>query len=332
MATQWSPDDVLRLASSYQPACILAAAADLDLFTALAGRQLAAQTLAKELQVDLRGLRVLLDALTALHLLTKKANKYAVPHDVADILSEGGEMSKLSMVRHQANCLRHWVQLPSVIKTGKRAERTSSIRGEAADQAAFIEAMDNVSAPMAGPLVAQLRPLEFRHLLDIGGASGTWTIALLRAAPQARATIFDLPGVIPFARARLAGAGLADQVTFVEGDFYTDQLPGGADFAWLSAIIHQNSRQQNRELCAKIHAALVPGGQIAIRDIILDESRTSPVPGALFAVNMLVNTPAGGCYTLQEIKEDLETVGFAEVTLWHQGEAMDSVIRAVKPK
>lgn len=332
MARQWSPDDVLKLASSYQHGCVLAAAADLDLFTTLAGKQLTVGAIARELGAEPRGTAMLLDALAALELLVKQGDTYSVPTDVAEVLTAGGRMSRLAMVQHQANCLRRWTQLGRVVKTGQPAERVSSIRGEDADQAAFIEAMDNISGPMAGPLVATLRPLEFRHALDIGGASGTWTIALLRAVPGARATIFDLPEVIPFARARIAQAGLADRVRFVEGDFYKDPLPSGADFAWISAIIHQNSPAQNRDLYQKVSAALEPGGTIAIRDIVMDPSRTRPVGGAMFAINMLTATTAGGTYTFEEIRSDLEASSFGEVTLWRQGEWMDSVVRAAKPK
>jgi predicted O-methyltransferase YrrM len=330
MVRQWSPDDVLKMASSYQPACVLAAAVDLDLFTVVGGRSLTAAAISRELNGDPRATAILLDALAAMELLAKQGEQYRVPPEVAEILTAGGKLTKLAMVQHQGNCMRRWVQLAQVVKAGQPAGRAASIRGEQADQAAFIEAMDNISAPMAGPLVGTLQPLAFTHLLDIGGASGTWTIALLRAVPAARATIFDLPGVIPFAKARVAGAGLAGRVEFVKGDFYHDALPPGADFAWVSAIIHQNSPAQNRDLYAKVHAALEPGGTIAIRDIVMDESRTRPVGGALFAINMLTATQAGGTYTLGEIRSDLEGCGFSDVTLWRQGEWMDSVVRAVK--
>ncbi len=330
MAGSWGPDEVLAMASSYQAACVLAAAAELDLFTSLQGQPLPAGEIARQIQAEPRATAVLLDALAALGLLEKEQDLYSVPHAVENVLTDGGELSKLAMVQHQANCLRRWADLARVVKTGEPAERPPSIRGADADQAAFIEAMDNVSAPMAGPLVGELQPLAFTHLLDIGGASGTWTIALLRAVPDATATIFDLPTVVPFARARIAAAGLADRVAFAEGDYHADPLPAGADFAWISAIIHQNSREQNRALYRKVHDALQPGGQIAIRDIVLDETRTRPVRGALFAVNMLVGTEGGGCYTLAEIREDLEAAGFGEVALWREGEGMDSVVRAVK--
>jgi 2-C-methyl-D-erythritol 4-phosphate cytidylyltransferase len=50
------------------------------------------------------------------------------------------------------------------------------------------------------------------------------------------------------ARQRLASTGLLDRIQLVAGDFYKDKLPTGHDLALLSAIIHQNSPEQNVEL------------------------------------------------------------------------------------
>ena len=86
----------------------------------------------------------------------------------------------------------------------------------------------------------------------MGGASGTWTLSFLRAVPAATATIFDLPDAVEQARQRLAGTEFERRVTLVAGDFYLDQLPAGADFAWVSAICHQHSRRHNRELFTRI--------------------------------------------------------------------------------
>ncbi len=130
----------------------------------------------------------------------------------------------------------------------------------------------------------------------------------------------------------MAEAGLSDRVTFVPGDFYADPLPAGADFVWLSAIAHQNSREQNRELFGKIHAALDAGGSVIIRDIVMDESRTRPAGGAMFAINMLVGTEAGGTYTFEEYRADLEAAGFFDVKLLRRDEWMDSLIQARKRK
>jgi len=174
-------------------------------------------------------------------------------------------------------------------------------------------------------------PPNFRHLLDVGGASGTWTLAFLRAVPEAVATIFDLPDAIEQARRRIAQSPLADRIALVAGDFYTDPLPAGADFAWLSAIAHQHSRRHNRALLAKVHAALAPGGRGALRDVVMEPERTRPLDGALFAVNMLVNTPCGGTFTFEEFAEDLLAAGFEHPTWRVKQPGMSNVVEAFKP-
>ncbi|MGQ9651449.1 MAG: methyltransferase [Phycisphaerae bacterium] len=328
MPRKWTSEEILDLSRAYQPACVIAAAADLDLFTAIADQEITADTFAGQLQVDLRGLTVLLDAMTSMGLLHKCHGRYRAPLEVSAALSADSPQSVLPMVQHTANCMRRWVHFARVVKTGRPAERTPSIRGEAADQAAFIGAMHVVSGPVADRVVSDIHPPPFRHLLDIGGASGTWTMAFLRLAPQATATIFDLPEVIPMAERRLRQAGFAERVKLVAGDFYVDKLPAGADLVWLSAIAHQNSRRQNRELLAKIHDVLIPGGMLLLRDVVMNDDHTAPPGGAMFAVNMLVNTEGGGTYSLSEYREDLEASGFTHVRRLREDPWMNSVIQA----
>ncbi len=315
---------------AYQPSCVLTAAADWDVFTVLARESQSAVSLAERLGADVRGLTVLLDALTAMSFLHKKGECYSVPAEVADVLAENGRHSVLPMIRHQANCLRRWAQLARVVQTGRPADDVPSIRGSAADRESFIGAMHTICDPVAAGLVAELGLRPFRRLLDIGGASGTWTIAWLQAFPEAKATLFDLPEVVPMATRRLTDAGLADRVTLVPGDFDTDELPAGADLAWLSAIAHQNSRMQNRALFTKIHGALAAGGSLLIRDVVMDETHTEPVGGTMFAVNMLVATEGGSTYSLAEYSQDLTAAGFVNPTLCRRDPWMNAVIRAEK--
>lgn len=331
MTKAWTRDAILAIGRQYHASVVLVAAAELNVFDELAGQSLSASELAHRLDADPRGTKTLLDALAALELLDKSDGRYVLPLGLDQILTQEGNQSVVAMLRHQANCLRRWVQLAEVVRSGQPARRRPSIRGEEADEAAFIGAMQDVCAPVADDLILEIGPSEFRHLLDVGGASGTWTIAFLKHNPGATATLFDLPHVIPMAERRLSAAGMADRVTLVGGDFSADPLPTGADLAWVSAIMHQNSREQNRHLFAAIAKALVGPGRILIRDVLMDESRTGPTHGALFAINMLVATEAGGTYTFDEIREDLETAGFVGAEVLRRDEGMNSVIRAGKP-
>jgi precorrin-6B methylase 2 len=327
----WTGEALHELARAYQRTCALLAAAELDVFGMLAAKPLDAAQLAAAVGGDLRATRTLADALVVLGFLDKKNGAYELRPGIAAALTEQGAESILPMVRHQANCMRSWVELARVVRTGRPAERPASIRGNDADRAAFIEAMHVSSRDAAPKVVATLAPHSFSHLLDVGGGPGTWTIAFLRAAPRARATLFDLPATIPIARRHIEAAGLSDRVRYVAGDFSADALPSGADLAWVSAIVHQNSRAENRELFRNVHGALVPGGQVLIRDIVMDEAHTSPPAGAMFAAHMLVITAGGGTYSLAELSEDLEHAGFCDPSLVSRGERdMDCVVRARK--
>ncbi len=330
MAKSWTDEEIQNIARSFQPACVLIAGAELDVFSRLAHNPMMASALAREIKSNQRATTILLDALSAMGLLVKQDDKYRVPDSVKLLLSENSGENVLPMVRHLGNCLRRWAQLSLVTKTGTPAERTASVRGESADLAAFIGAMHNFSDPVAAEVVARLQPLQFTRLLDIGGASGTWTIAFLQAVTKATAIIFDLPSVIPIAKQRIADTKLGDRVSYSGGDFYTDDLPTGADLAWLGAICHQNSREQNRTLFSRIHKALENEGAVVIRDVVMDSSHTSPPGGAFFAVNMLVATEGGGTYTFEEYIEDLREAGFKDVELVYRDEFMNSLIKAKK--
>jgi hypothetical protein len=63
----------------------------------------------------------------------------------------------------------------------------------------------------------------------------------------------------------------------------------------------------------------------------MDSGRTRPADGAIFAVNMLVNTAGGSTYTFAEIRQWLEEAGFVNVRLVQSGEHMDALVEAYKP-
>lgn len=321
-------EQILEMMRAYQVPCLLAAAADLDLFEKLAPAPRTAAEVAAAAGCDLRAVTILLDALAAVGVIVKQDEQYSISPELAPFLCEAFPQSVMAMLRHQANCLRRWSRLPWTVHSGKPEYPGPSIRGEDADKASFIEAMHVVSRDVADELVQKIHPGSVRCVLDLGGASGSWTLAWLKAEPQSRAIIFDLPYVIPMARECFATSPFADRVELCAGDFYTDDLPKGADLAWVSAIIHQNSPDQNRALYRRIAAALEPQGWIYIRDIVMEPSRTAPVAGALFSVNMLSATEGGNSYCLTEIQEDLQSAGFADVQLVRRDEGMLSIVRA----
>jgi len=321
---------ILDLSRNFMESRILLTGAELNLFTLLASSPLTAQEVAARIGANLRALIIVLDALAAMELLAKKEGKYFCPPEISFQLSEKSSESILPMVQHMAHVWQRWSKLTKKVK-GQEEPGKPTESQEANQIPAFIGAMHAIAARLAPGIVATVNPGTARNLLDVGGASGTYTLAFLRAVPEMRATLFDKPEVIPIARKRLAEAGILDRVTLVGGDFYLDEFPPAHDLVFVSAIIHQNTPEQNLGLYQKAFRALLSGGRIVIRDHIMEPDRTQPRDGAIFAVNMLVGTPGGNTYTYEEIHAGLEKAGFTRIHLLQKGEKMDGLVEGFKP-
>jgi len=325
-----TPQAILELARNFMESRVLLTGAELNLFSLLASEPLSAEEVASRTGTSIQALTILLDALAAMELLAKQEGRYSSPPAISSLLSEKGPESILPMVHHMAHVWQRWSKLTERVKD--REEPGKPTESQEANQiTAFIGAMHAIAARLAPGVVAAVNPGAARNLLDVGGASGTYTLAFLQAVPGMRATLFDKPEVIPMARRRLGEAGVMDRITLVGADFYRDEFPPGHDLALISAIIHQNSPGENLDLYRKVFRALLPGGRIIIRDHIMEPDRTRPRDGAIFAVNMLVATRGGNTYTFEEIRTGLVQAGFVRIQLLQQGERMDGLVEGFKP-
>lgn len=323
-----SAESIQHIARGFSRARVLLTGVELDIFTLLAEEPLSLAEITDKLSSDLRATTIFLDALAAMGLLEKKGGLYRTSPEVIPFITAGSENSIVPGLLHTAHLWKTWSQLTDVVLSGGPAPRPDT-DGDVRTKA-FIGAMHVGALRYAPELVKAVDPGPAKKIIDVGGGSGTYTIAFLRAFPGMKATLFDLPDVIPMAEARLEEEGLLTRVTLVGGDYNTDDLPGGHDLALLSAIIHQNSNQQNVALYKKVFHALDRGGRIIVRDYVMSSDRTRPASGALFAINMLVNTEGGNSYTFEEIREGLKEAGFEMVKLLHESE-MSSLVEGFKP-
>jgi len=327
----WTAESILNAARQFTQSRVLLTAAELDVFTPLARESLTFEEVAARVGGDLRGIRILLDALAGMGLLVKENARYRCEGEVAAALSSDSPTSVRPMLMHSNALWGRWSLLTEIARGARPSGNPLTAAHRPEEREAFIGAMHAVSQGRAPAVVEAVQPGAARHLVDVGGASGTYTEAFLRACPEMRATIFDLPPVVEMARKRLTPTGLLSRITLVAGDFLVDPIPGGHDLALLSAIIHQNSPEQNLALYRNCFGGLVPGGRIVVRDHILDETRTQPPAGALFAVNMLTATDGGDCYTFDEIRQGLEAAGFVRVKQIAEDEQMSGLVEAFRP-
>ena len=310
---------------------VLLTAAELDLFTRLDQNSISAKDLAVMLNLNERALTRILDCLITFELLEKQNNCYRTTEN-GSYLSSLHPHSILPFVKHSIRLWNNWNHLTAAIKEGTNPHLQPLSNKTVSDEEtkAFIGSMHIGAMKLSGKISDAYDSRPFNKLLDIGGGSGAYTIAFLQKNPQLQGIIYDLDGVIPIAEEKIREVQLQNRVRFVAGDYNKDELPVGCDLVLLSAVIHQNSPEQNLNLFQKIFHALELGGSLLIRDHVMDTTRTRPAMGALFALNMLVSTSAGDTYTFDEIKNSLEMAGFEKVKMLMTGESMDCLVEAGK--
>jgi len=323
-------EGVLADARGFFKSRVILTAADLDLFTELEKTPASAKELVEKMDSEERATTRLLDCLVTFDLLEKRNGKYHVT-ERGSCLSARHPKSVLPMVLHYDHLWHNWSLLTQKVQTGETLGREPIIEAGDERQRAFIGAMHVVGREVSVEIADDYDLTPYKKLLDVGGASGTYAIAFLKKNTNMGAVIFDFENVLEMAKDRIESEGLKDRVEFVSGDFYEDEFPNGCDLALLSAIIHQNSPEENLKLYKKVFGALEPNGKILIRDHIMDESRTKPPAGALFALNMLVNTRGGDTYTYSEVEKTLKGAGFVDIKQVRSGPKMDCLVEGGKP-
>ena len=306
---EFSAEEILETASGYQKSRIILTAFELDVFTVIGKDSLSSEEIARAIQAKPRSTDRLLNALCAVGLLRKERGLFSNTPASLRYLVRGGE-GYLSRLGHMIAQFRSWATLTEAVKAGR------SVTAREYDEVSlvrFIEAMHARAEADADKVVSLIGIAGARRMLDVGGGSGVYSIAFARADNNLTAVVFDLPKVTPIAERYISAAGLSDRVTTMAGDYRHDDFGAGYDLVFMSAIIHINSPEENRALAAKAFRCLNPGGRIVIQDFIMNEDRTAPERGALFALNMLVNTQHGDTYTENEIRDWLLAAGFTDI-------------------
>ena len=313
-------DDLMEITTGFRRARIILSAVEADIFNTIGSGKLNAKQVAENGELDPRAVEIMLDALTAMGLLFKDEDSYSLSEIASEYLNRDSEAYIGATMLHRANLWLNWSNLTNII----RGEVTdwmmrSPLLSEPVLNRSFILCMHDLHYPEALRLCQYLDLGNVKHMVDIGGGAGSYSIACVNSTRGLRATILDLPQTIEVAKEIVADFGLEERIECKVGDVYNDlMLPFGndVDLFFVSNVIHQEGYEENTRLMKRLYNNLVPGGRVVINDVMVDETRTHPENGALFSVNMLVGTERGRSYTRGEIESLLTNAGF-EVSFEH---------------
>jgi precorrin-6B methylase 2 len=306
MAAQWSIER-LRNDSSHERAAIVLTAAELDLFRWFGKRKLAADAVAAHYGGDRESWESFLNALSALGLLRRRGARYARTAFAARRLTGDGR----ALLLPAYDAWQAWGRLAAVLTTAKRPPAQKPFATDRAQAARLLRALHIHARQIAPHLMGKLPLRGARTLLDVGGGLGAFSCALCRRYPRLRATLVEHPKIAPLARRGVRDAGLTKRIRVVARDFTRDSLPLGFDAVLLSNVLHGHGGRQNLALLRKVHHSLNSGGRLMVRDVFMRRRRSAPEWGALFSVALLLQTPQGRCYSLDEIRAWLRRANFS---------------------
>jgi hypothetical protein len=269
-----------EISGGFRSSQVLMTANRLGIFELLGESELTSQQIAEALRTDGRATHILCDALVGISVLERTAHGYRnTPVALRHLLTSSPE-SKTAMLKHGARLYERWAHLCDSVTTGSPIPSEMLNQQLVGGKQEFARAMADSARSSAAVTAEQLDLGQASILLDVGGGPGTFAIEFC--------------------------ARNQDRIMTRPGDVFKDDMGCGYDFIFVSNLIHIYSAAENRRLVERCASALALGGRLGLKDFFLDNDRRGPQWSLLFAVNMLVSTENGDCYTLEEAEGWLE--------------------------
>jgi predicted O-methyltransferase YrrM len=295
----------------------LVAGVELDVFSRIAAGKRTAKEIADAVGASHRGMTGLLDALTAIGYLQKTGSRYSLSPISAAFLLPSGSDYQGAMAHALSLTWDAWKNLSEAVRSGRPAETVDVAEKGKEFFPKLVASIFPGNFAAATAAVSQFPDKKRRkigNILDVAAGSGAWSLAFARAIPEARVTTADFPEMTPITREFAEKLGVADRYDYLEGDLRKTNFGRDTyDLVILGHIFHSEGEKHGKELLAKCHAALRPGGKLLIAEYVPNDARTGPVMPMLFGLNMLLQTEEGAVFTLREYRAWLKAAGFRKV-------------------
>lgn len=296
----------------------LAIADDLGVFEILNEQPLTSHELTARLGIELRATEAILGVLAGLGLLVLAEGKFHPTETGRTYLVPASPYywgPLLRRIRDNPIDCRRFLDILRRGASAAEAPVTTMWQSPALVPerlVAFTHGMHAHSFSLAMHVVPSCGLADARRLLDVGGGSGSWSIAAALHHPGLRCVLLDLPTVCGVAREYTERFGVADRIEMVGADMFEDPWPEGCDRIFLSDIFHDWNDEHCRVLAERAFAALPPGGQILVHEMLLADTKDGPLAAATYSMIMLFVTQ-GRQRSAKELTEILVSAGFTAI-------------------
>lgn len=295
------------LINGYKISQIVMSLETLGVFEALTDGVDEISDLASKVGVNRTRLEPLLNAVVNYGLLSKEGEVYSFTDDSV-VLNPKHPASQNGYIRFSQNVRDKWTKLSELVQETEIGDLNKVTGGNQEETRNFISAMHVNALPQAKYLIENYN-FDGRKVLDLGGGSGAYSIAIGNRYETSSGIVFDLPGVIPITNEYLEKENLSERFKCDGGDYHKNFPEGKYDDILLFAVVHQESKTQLEKLLNDVKGHLNENGRVFLTSFFLEESKTGPTFPALFSVEMIVMHEQGKVYTFAEIESSLSKAG-----------------------
>lgn len=313
-----SPDVVFDTLFAYQRSAALKTAIDLGLFTAIDEGARTSSALAKRCGASERGMRILCDYLSTIALLTKADGAYQLTAETAAFLSQRSPAYLGTTARFllRPELKGNFDKLTEAVRHGGVAPGgDNNVSEENPIWVEFARSMMPMMVPAAHAIADLVAGTEGAlKVLDIAAGHGIFGIAIAQGNPRAEIVAVDWKAVLAVAEENARAAQVQDRYRTRPGDAFKVDYGTGYDVALVTNFLHHFDPPTCTDFLRKVHAALKPGGRVVVLEFVPNPDRVSPPIPARFSLTMLAGTPSGDAYTLAELRQQLESAGFSDLS------------------
>ena len=263
-----SPENVNELARMFWYSAILRAGIKLDVFSILDKDGLTYDELAESIGASPRYVYAFLDSCVVLGLLEQSGGRYHNSPPTSRFLVKGKQEYVGDHALHHTNTWASWGRLDEVIKEGKTLlPFETGYVDPATYWTDYMMGQHNRAASGQGDQLVRNVDLDGkRRLLDLGGGTGSYSIALCEANPNLKAVVADQKEPLIIARPLVEEHNLQDRITLLEGDFFDTDLGENYDVVLISGVVLIKQEEDCRRLIKLAYELLAPEGMIIIQD------------------------------------------------------------------
>jgi SAM-dependent methyltransferase len=309
---------------------VIEAAFDLGVFGVLADGPATADALAARLDADRRGMRVLLDALSAYDMIERVVTdgtvRYSVRPELLACFAPDGLFSLAGKIAYDRMLAwSAWRDLAKAVRgegsTGSASEHQNQI--SEVEYESLIRGINFWAPPIVSILVEALRARGWStgagtSMLDVGCGTGLYSQLILREFSELSAVGLDVPRIVPIAAAQGEQMQVGTRFRPLARDFWEQDWDSGFGLILFANIFHLQTRESAQTLALRASKALRDDGLVAIIDQIVDHRGTADSTQdrffRLFAASMLA-TGGGDAYLLSDYDEWLSAAGLRRVAL-----------------